>query len=118
MTICPKFLYSGPDVPWMNPQCLGINTLPPRSNLYTYPSEKKALNADPLDSPWHLLLEGNWNFKLYKKPSDLENSVIIIFFKSFLCLYYFTVNYFLVDIDVPAEALQSYISAFLPVDFL
>ena len=46
MNICPKFLYSGPDVPWMNPQSIGINTLPPRSNLYTYPSEKKALNAD------------------------------------------------------------------------
>ena len=49
MTICPKFLYSGPDVPWMNPQCLGINTLPSRSNLYTYPSEKKAINSDPSD---------------------------------------------------------------------
>ena len=76
MTICPKFLYSGPDVPWMNPQCLGINTLPPRSNLYTYPSEKKALNAEPLDSPWHLLLDGQWSFKLYRKPSDLEQGII------------------------------------------
>ena len=33
MSICPKFLYSGPDIPWMNPQCVGINNLPPRSNL-------------------------------------------------------------------------------------
>ena len=49
MNICPKFLYSGPDVPWMNPQCIGINTLPPRSNFYTYPSEKEALKAEPLD---------------------------------------------------------------------
>ena len=76
MNICPKFLYSGPDVPWMNPQCVGINTLPPRSNLYTYPSEKEALKAEPLDSTWHLLLDGKWNFKLYKKPADLEQRII------------------------------------------
>ncbi len=26
MTICPKFLYSGPDVPWMSPQSrIGIS---------------------------------------------------------------------------------------------
>ena len=76
MTICPKFLYSGPDVPWMNPQCLGINTLPPRSNLYTYPSEKKAINSDPSDSQWYLLLDGQWSFKLYRKPSELEQGII------------------------------------------
>ena len=76
MNICPKFLYSGPDVPWMNPQCIGINTLPPRSNFYTYPSEKEALKAEPLDSPWHLLLDGKWNFKLYKKPANLDQGII------------------------------------------
>ncbi len=54
MTTCPNFLYSGPDIPWMNPECVGINTLPPRAHLYGYPSETKALNAEPLDSPWHL----------------------------------------------------------------
>ena len=76
MNICPKFLYSGPDVPWMNPQCIGINTLPPRSNFYTYQSEKEALKAEPLDSPWHLLLDGKWNFKLYKKPANLDQGII------------------------------------------
>ena len=54
----------------MNPQCIGINTLSPRSNLYTYPNEKKTLSAEPLDAPWHLLLDGNWNYKLYKKQDE------------------------------------------------
>ena len=84
MTICPKFLYSGPDVPWMNPQCLGINTLPPRSNLYTYPSEKEALKAEPLDSTWHLLLDGKWNFKLYK--SICRRNIRWVFNGTNICL--------------------------------
>ena len=76
MTTCPNFLYSGPDIPWMNPECVGINTLPPRAHLYGYPSETKALNAEPLDSPWHLGLDGNWSFRLYQKPTDLEQGSI------------------------------------------
>lgn len=76
MTTCPNFLYSGPDIPWMNPECVGINTLPPRTHLYGYPSETKALNAEPLDSPWHLGLDGNWSFRLYQKPTDLEQGSI------------------------------------------
>ena len=76
MTLCPNFLYAGPDIPWMNPECVGINTLPPRTHLYGYPTETKALNAKPLDSPWHLGLDGNWNFRLYQKPADLEQGSI------------------------------------------
>ncbi|MCS5660725.1 MAG: beta-galactosidase, partial [Dehalococcoidia bacterium] len=60
----------------MNPECIGINTLPPRTHLYGYPTETKALNAKPLDSPWHLGLDGNWNFRLYQKPADLEQGSI------------------------------------------
>ncbi len=76
MTLCPNFLYAGPDIPWMNPECVGINTLPPRTHLYGYPTETKALNAKPLDSPWYLGLDGNWNFRLYQKPADLEQGSI------------------------------------------
>ena len=49
MKICPKFLYGGPDIPWMNPQCVGINNLPPRTHLHVYSTEKKAKIAEPRD---------------------------------------------------------------------
>ena len=76
MSICPKFLYSGPDIPWMNPQCVGINNLPPRSNFHGFSSEKEAINADPQDSDWFLSLDGDWKFKLFPKPADLKKSYI------------------------------------------
>ena len=72
MNICPKFLYGGPDIPWRNPQCVGINNLPPRTNLHAYPTEKEAIIAEPRESDWFLSLDGEWKFSLFQKPADLE----------------------------------------------
>ena len=77
MTKCPDFLYSGPDIPWMNPQCVGINTLPPRTFSHGYKTEEKALNSEPQDSDWYINLDGEWKFSFYKKPSDLESECIL-----------------------------------------
>ena len=76
MSLCPNFLYAGPDIPWMNPECIGINTLPPRSHLHGFTNEVEAINAKPLDSHWHLNLDGNWKFRLYQKPADLDEGCI------------------------------------------
>ena len=77
MDICPKFLYGGPDIPWMNPQCVGINTLPPRTNLHIYPTEREAIIAEPRDSDWFFSLDGDWKFNLFQKPADLEPGNIL-----------------------------------------
>lgn len=76
MSLCPNFLYAGPDIPWMNPECIGINTLPPRTHLHGFTNEAEAINAKPLDSHWHLNLDGNWRFRLYQKPTDLDEGCI------------------------------------------
>ena len=76
MSLCPNFLYAGPDIPWMNPECIGINTLPPRTHLHGFTNEVEAINAKPLDSHWHLNLDGNWKFRLYQKPADLDEGCI------------------------------------------
>ena len=72
MSYCPSFLYSGPDIPWMNPECIGINKLPPRSNLHGYRTKSEAIKAKPANSQWYLNLDGEWRFRLFKKPSDVE----------------------------------------------
>ena len=47
MKLCPDFLHSGPDVPWINPECTGIANLPPRAHLNSFENEAQALDGDP-----------------------------------------------------------------------
>jgi len=77
MNICPKFLYGGPDIPWMNPLCVGINNLPPRTHLHVYRTEKEAIIAKPRESDWYLSLDGEWKFSLFNKPADLESENVM-----------------------------------------
>ena len=39
MKLCPDFLHSGPNVPWINPECIGIANLPPRAHLHSFENE-------------------------------------------------------------------------------
>ena len=77
MTSCPEFLHTGPDIPWMNPQCVGINNLSPRSHFHGYQSEKEAMRSDPLNSKWYLSLDGEWKFSFFQKPAGIGENCIL-----------------------------------------
>ena len=53
MKLCPDFLHSGPDVPWINPECTGIANLPPRAHLHSFENEANALEGDPENSAYN-----------------------------------------------------------------
>ena len=76
MKLCPDFLYSGTDVPWINPECTGIANLPPRAHLHSFENEAQALDGDPEHSAYYQPLDGNWKFRLFPKPAVLEAEVI------------------------------------------
>ena len=76
MKLCPDFLHSGPDVPWINPECTGIANLSPRAHLHSFENEAKALDGDPENSAYYQPLDGSWKFRLFPKPAVLEAEVI------------------------------------------
>ena len=58
---------------WENPQRVGINKLPAHATLIPYPDETTALACRRDESPYFLLLNGQWKFRLVANPS--ENSL-------------------------------------------
>ena len=76
MKPCPDFLHSGPDIPWINPECTGIANLPQRAHLHSFENEAQALDGDPEHSAYYQPLDGNWKFRLFPKPAVLEAEVI------------------------------------------
>lgn len=60
---------SPPD--WENPQVVGINKLPAHATLIPYPNETTALTCQRDKSPYFLLLNGQWKFKLAANPDSI-----------------------------------------------
>ncbi|MBE7473258.1 MAG: beta-galactosidase [Anaerolineae bacterium] len=54
---------------WENPQVVGINKLPAHATLIPYPDETSALTCRRDESPYFLLLNGQWKFQLVAKPA-------------------------------------------------
>jgi beta-galactosidase len=65
-----KWPPSKPD--WNNLEVLHKNTLPPRSTLHIYTTEKDALSREVSQSNT-LCLSGTWQFKLHKSPLELPS---------------------------------------------
>ena len=57
--------------PWINPECVALNRLPMRATLYPFPTAKLAASLDRGRSPWFRLLDGEWHFKMAKRPGDV-----------------------------------------------
>ena len=57
--------------PWETPELTHINRLPARATLIPYPSEKAALADQPARSSWFCSLNGEWRFRLFKKPESV-----------------------------------------------
>ena len=55
---------------WEDPTTIGINKLPGRATLYSYPDAQTARGMERSDSPWYRSLNGAWDFHFSKKPKD------------------------------------------------
>ncbi len=55
---------------WENPEIIGVNKLRPHATLVPFNSRKNALTFNKQNSLRFLSLNGNWKFKLVKKPDD------------------------------------------------
>jgi len=59
-----KYIHS-----WENPKVVEINKEPPHASFIPYPDMDSAFRCKGLDSPWVMVLNGLWKFKLVKNPS-------------------------------------------------
>ena len=53
-----------------NLKCIHENTEPPRSYYIPYETQEKALSGNREDSKYFMLLNGEWQFKYYKRDID------------------------------------------------
>ena len=59
-----------------NPEFLHEGTMPPRAHYIPYGSLASALAGDPAGSEYHTLLSGEWDFRYFKSPSEIENETL------------------------------------------
>ncbi|MBT3193396.1 MAG: beta-galactosidase, partial [Verrucomicrobia bacterium] len=57
-----------PDRWWMMPELVELNRLSGRASLYPFADEASAATCDRLKSPFVSVINGEWKFKLVKKP--------------------------------------------------
>jgi beta-galactosidase len=53
---------------WQNPMLTSINRMPPHATLTPYADLASALSADRAASPWHMSLDGQWDFAIFAHP--------------------------------------------------
>ena len=58
--------------PWEMPELTEINRLPIRATLHPYSTLASARAGKKEDSPWVKPLGGQWDFKLFKNPADVQ----------------------------------------------
>ena len=56
---------------WENPRIVERNREPAHTTLAVYPDEKSALKYERMKSPWILMLNGEWKFKLCRNPKSV-----------------------------------------------
>ena len=57
---------------WQSPECVGVNRLPSRANLFNFSDEKSARKIGKEFSPWVKKLNGTWKFHYTTSPEKLE----------------------------------------------
>lgn len=57
---------------WKMPQLPGLNKLPPRPSLITFPTTTEALIFNRGISPWYLSLNGTWDFMIFSRPEEIS----------------------------------------------
>jgi beta-galactosidase len=60
---------------WENPEVTSLNKLPPRASFDSFPTKRGALSRDRARSPWHMSLNGEWDFHLAPDPTAAQQLV-------------------------------------------
>jgi beta-galactosidase len=63
---------------WEDPALTAINRLPMRATLYPFPDAGTARTLDRAKSPWFKLLNGDWRFRIHKRPEDATNADVAV----------------------------------------
>lgn len=53
---------------WENPRVVERNKEPAHASLIPFPDEERAFKGEREESPWFILLNGDWKFKLVQNP--------------------------------------------------
>lgn len=61
---------------WQSPECVSLNRLPARANLFNFPDEESARQIGKDFSPYLKKLNGTWKFHYTTCPEKLENDCI------------------------------------------
>jgi beta-galactosidase len=61
---------------WQSPECVSLNRLPARANLFNFSDEESARQIGKEFSPWVQKLNGNWKFQYTTSPETLEGDCI------------------------------------------
>ncbi len=59
---------------WETPELTGINRLPMHATLTPYRTMAQAKTCKPERSPWVKSLDGNWEFRYFKRPDSVRTS--------------------------------------------
>lgn len=61
---------------WESPECVSLNRLPARANLFNFSDEESARKIGKEFSPWIKKLNGSWKFHYTTSPEKLEDDCI------------------------------------------
>jgi beta-galactosidase len=70
--IAPQLRY------WENPELLSLNRVPARATLYPFPTAARARTPDRTRSPWFMLLNGPWRFKIHDRPESVTPADVAV----------------------------------------
>ncbi len=65
-------LKSGLVTAWHNPELTSLNKLPPRATFETFATARQALTNARDKNPWAQSLDGEWQFRLERRPEDAQ----------------------------------------------
>ena len=61
---------------WENPELLQINQLPAHADFFAYENVEDAIASRPADSGRKVCLNGDWTFRYFECPADVDPSVL------------------------------------------
>jgi len=61
---------------WQSPECISLNRLAARANLFNFSDEESARQIGKEFSPWVKKLNGSWKFQYTTSPEKLEDDCI------------------------------------------
>jgi beta-galactosidase len=74
-SVLPLLFLAG-EKSWEMPQLPSLNKLPPHATLTPFPTAAAAQTLNRNASPWFVLLNGTWDFKIKSRPEEVTDAAI------------------------------------------